>query len=155
MSRADTDHWHYIVDVIRCIIIGGSGETEWATAELAEAVRSQPSAMVWGQADIVQTAFALLADYRGEHDLAAELFATAANRDLQLVALTVEHLLEQRGLSTDDDWLSVAAELWTRVVPEGARAHALSTANLVSWWSSGVVEAQPEPVRQRVDRPVG
>lgn len=145
ISRHDTDHWHYIVPVMKAIVVGGAGDPEKATAELTQAVRSQPGAMVWGQADVVQTAFALLADFRGEPDLAADLFANANNRDFTLIAFTVEHLLNKRGQSGDEAWLTTAAELWTRVVPEGTRSsRARTTSMLLDWWS-GSEATLPSP----------
>ncbi|MEM7141325.1 MAG: BTAD domain-containing putative transcriptional regulator [Actinomycetota bacterium] len=139
VSRPRTDHWHYIVEIVRSIIIGGAGDPHAATAALAEDVRTRPGGLVWGQADTVQVAFALLADFRGETDLAADLFATANNRDLNMVAFTVEHEMNKRGLSGDEAWLELAAEQWTRIVPEDARKdRATTTADLVEWWSGDV-----------------
>lgn len=137
-SRTDSDHWHYILDVIRAIVVGGTGDPDQATADLASAVRSLPEAKAWGRAGIVQTAFAMLADFRGEHDLATELFASAVNRDVMLLTVAIEHVMAVRGVSGDQAWLEVGAEFWNRIVPEGsAAAAAQSTPQLLSWWTSG------------------
>ena len=115
----------------------GAEDPHQATKGLAEAVRSMPEALVWGQSDVVQTGFALLADFRGEHDLANELLETTANRDFVLLGFTIEHRLEQRGQTSDEDWLALATEFWSRVVPDDMHAGATSVADLLERWQSG------------------
>ncbi len=140
-SRSDTDHWHYILEVVRAIVVGGAGDRNdalEATGVLSESVRSLPEAGAWGRAGIIQTAFAMLADSRGEPDLATELFASAVNRDILLIAVAISHVMQTRGVTGDEAWLEVGIEFWTRVVPpESVAATATSTPQLLSWWSSG------------------
>ncbi len=62
VSRAHTDEWHYIVDVVRAVVQGGAGgptSAADATQALASAVRYFKPASVWGRADDFQTAFGL------------------------------------------------------------------------------------------------
>lgn len=137
-SHADTDVWHYVVEVARALIVGAAGQPEEATAMLAAAVRRLPAASVWGRADDLQMAFGVLADLRGEHELAAELLATPVTRHLLLATVVVEHVAASRGLRTDAERVGVAIELWTRVFPEGVRrGDATSIAELNAWWSTG------------------
>jgi predicted ATPase/DNA-binding SARP family transcriptional activator len=137
-SRADTDQWHYIVHVVRAVIMGAAGDPDVATAELAAAVRRLPPATVWGQADDFQTAFALLAANRGEQQLSARLLATPITRYLLLATVVVEHVAAERGRTDDAGLLTVALELWTRHFPDGVRGQDISSAEeLVDWWVTG------------------
>lgn len=137
-SEPDTDHWHYILNVFRAIVVGGSGYPDRATSELADAVRALPPATTWGRAGIIQTAFAILADLRGEHDLATDLFASAINRDILLLSVAISHVMNQRGLSGEQAWLEVGIEFWARVAPEGGMPAAAEGApQLLTWWRTG------------------
>lgn len=137
-SDVDTDEWHFISAVVRAIVMGATDDPFAATMALNETVRSLPAAGVWGRAGEIQTAYAMLADYRGEHELAAELFASADNRDIMLLSVAVAHVMETRGLTGDDAWMEVGIEFWTRIVPsDSVAATATSTPQLMRWWSSG------------------
>lgn len=139
-SRADTDEWHYIIDLYRAIIIGGAGQAERATVELAGRVRLLRSASIWGRADEIQTAFGLLAGFRGELDLSVELLSTTTNRDILLLGITIEHVAGQRGVVDDAGWFEIAQEFATRVLPvEDDDALPRSTTAQVTWWSGAAV----------------
>ena len=80
----------------------------------------------------------MLADFRGEHDLATELFSSAINRDILLLSVAIGHVMDQRGLSGEQAWLEVGIEFWTRVVPtDGLPTAEMSTPQLLTWWSTG------------------
>ncbi len=137
-SNADTDDWHYALEIFRSVIVGGAGEAERATAMLAAAVRRFEPASVWGRADEIQTAFGLLAGMRGEHDLSDELLTSTVTRDVLLLATAVEHVTASRGPTDDASWFGVAQEFFNRVVPEdSAAALADNQSDLVTWWTSG------------------
>lgn len=140
-SRSDTDHWHYIIEVVRAIVIGGTGDAASAaaaTAELSATVRQLPEAGAWGRAGIIQTAYAVLADFRGEPELANELFTSAVNRDILLLTVAIAHVMASRGVTGDEAFLEVGLEFWTRVVPpDSVAATATSTPQLMRWWVSG------------------
>ena len=139
-SRADTDDWHYIVPVVRSIVRGGAGDPVVATSELAAQVRRLQPAGIWGRADDFQTAFGLLAAFRGEHELANDLLATPMTRYMLLAPLVVRHVASLRGVTDPADYLPIAQELWSRNFPNGVnRGEATSTGGLIGWWTTGAV----------------
>jgi hypothetical protein len=99
--------------------------------------------MVWGRADDFQTAFGLLADFRGDHELAEELLATPITHQALLATVVIEHVARMRGRHGEAGWRKTALELLTRVLPDdtgGGRGGAGVTPELVSWWASGRVD---------------
>ncbi len=84
----------------------------------------------------------LLADFRGEHELAAQLLDTPITRYVLLASVVIDHVARARGMHDNEGLQKVAIELWTRNFPEETQAGAaMTTQDLVSWWSSGVVQA--------------
>lgn len=137
-SKADTDDWHYVSDVVRAIVTGVAGDPELGTAELAAAARRLPHAGLWGRADDFQAAFGLLAGLRGEADLEAALLAAPVPRHLLLFAVVTDHVARSRGRNDPSGYLDVAIELWTRTFPQGVdRGSATTVTELIQWWTTG------------------
>lgn len=140
-SRSDTDHWHYMLEIVRAIVNGATGDPHQATAELGASVRALPEAGAWGRAGIIQTAYAMLADYRSEPELADDLFASAVTSNIMLLAVVIAHAMDRRGLTGDAAWAEVGIEFWTRIVPpDSVAATATSTPQLLRWWTSGQID---------------
>jgi len=136
-SQVETDDWHYQVDIVRAVIVGGCGQPAEATVELAAALRRHKPASVWARADEFQIAFGLLADMRGEPKLAADLLATPMSGSPFLSSIVIERIAVARGLD-DDGRREVSMEMLSRVFPEDSfRSVADSEEELVSWWTSG------------------
>lgn len=137
-SQHDSDDWHYMVDIVRAVVVGGCGQPTQATSDLAAAVRQLSPASVWGRADEIQTSFGLLAGFRGDQTLAHELLSTVRSRDVLLTVAAIELSARWRGIDDDAGWFGVAEEFWSRVVPdEGARLVADTAPELVSFWHRG------------------
>lgn len=145
-SDARTDEWHYLVDVARAVINGGGGRAREASAELTAAVRRLQPATVWGRSDDFQTAFGLLADYRGDHELADDLLATSLPVNPLLAVVLIEHVARKRGREGEAGWVQTAIELLSRALPDDPQARHGGTTGLpelVAWWAEG--RAGPDP----------
>ena len=145
-SDPATDEWHYLIDVARAIVDGGGGRHEQARTALSAAVRERPPGTVWSRADDYQTAFALLADFRGEHELADELLATPLPGNPLIATIVIEHEALKRGRDDEAGWLLTAAELISRAVPDdpvGARDITAAIPVLVEWWAAGDDAVRP------------
>ena len=130
----------------RAIVDGGGGRHEQARTALSAAVRELPPGTVWSRADDYQTAFALLADFRGEHELAAELLATPLPGNPLIATIVIEHEALKRGRDDEAGWLLTAAELISRAVPDdpvGARDITAAIPVLVEWWAAGDDAVRP------------
>jgi predicted ATPase/DNA-binding SARP family transcriptional activator len=137
-SQHDSDDWHYMVEIVRAVVVGGCGQPAQATSDLAAAVRRLLPASVWGRADEIQTSFGLLAGFGGDQTLAYELLSTVQSRDVLLTVAAIELSARWRSIDDDAGWLGVAEEFWSRVVPEdGARLVADTAPELVSFWHGG------------------
>lgn len=146
-SDARTDEWHYLVDVARAVIDGGGGRAREASTELAAAVRRLQPATVWGRSDDFQAAFGLLADYRGDHELADDLLATSLPVNALLAVVLIEHVARKRGREGEAGWVQTAIELLSRALPDDPEERyggATGLPELVAWWAEG--RAGPDPV---------
>lgn len=136
-SVPHTDQWHYTIEVVRAIVAGGTGDPHKATADLAATVRNLPPAGIWGRSGEIQLAFGLLAYYRGEPELSAELLATARSRDTLLIGTCIEHIIETRGIESDEGWLEIASDFWSRVLPSNVLSdRQVTTPELLSRWGA-------------------
>lgn len=143
-SQAFTDEWHYQVDVVRAVIVGGCGEPEAATSALSEALRRHQPIAVWARADEFQIAFGLLADMRGESKLGAELLATSLSGSPFLLSIVVEHIVASRQLGANG-FHDVSLELQARNLPATPyRGTARTHSELISWWVSGGIGASEQ-----------
>ncbi len=136
-SEADTDEWHYIIDLFRALILAGAGDAELATVELAARVRELRPAAVWGRSDEIRSTFGVLAGRRGESMLSEELLSTVVVRDVLLLGVIAEHLATQRGTADDVGWFAVLQELWTRVLPDESDDIPTSARRALDFWTSG------------------
>lgn len=136
-SAVDTDEWHYQVDIVGAIIVGGAGEPEAATAKLAAALRRHKPVSVWGRAEEFQLAFGLLADMRGERALSDRLLSNLTTGSPFLRSMAIEHKLEARGLS-QEHYHEMNRELSspsTVGLASPGRSHTAD--ELYGWWVSG------------------
>ncbi len=139
-SRADTDEWHFIVDLFRALIVGSVDDPAAATTHLVASVRGLRPATLWGRADEIQSTFGILAGLRGEPLLSEELLSTVVVRDVMLLGVIAEHLATERGTVDDMSWFTILQDLWTRVLPDdvdddGDEAHA-SAGRALAFWTS-------------------
>ncbi len=91
---------------------------------------------------LAQTAFGLLADFRGEHELADQLLTTPITHYVLLASFVIDHVARARGMHDDEGLKAVAIELWTRNFPNETRSGvARTTQELLSWWVTGGTQA--------------
>lgn len=140
-SGVDTDEWHYQVDIVRSLVVGGCGMPHEATRDLAAALRRHEPISVWARADEFQMAFGLLADMRGEPSLAEELLASPLSGSPFLSSMVIEHIVATRGLG-EEGFAAVAHELRSRTIPlADDRGAAADHHGLEAWWTSGTRHA--------------
>lgn len=134
-SDARSDEFHYPVDLVRAVVLAGVGRFDEARNTLEAAARATSPAALLGRADDFQIAFGLIAFEQGERAFAQDLVGTVVGRSVMSMALLAEHVSTERGVTTTDEWRSVAAELMERAFTRMDDGPALFVPQLIERWT--------------------